>query len=1031
MPTEPTEPAEPTVTRTPEGCTDASPTCTVASRAANGVVTTTVTTNMTVGMTHTRTVTVSGTTRTITTTDTKGTEDTTDDEVTRVEMLTCTGGENCVRMSRADTDHSGDSPVTTTIMYSYSSSRGGRIETTETSTGTLMRTFSQYEGGDPVSTVFTHTGGLTVTTMNAAGMRVETTYATTADAMAGANPMSMRVGPARTGSNSGFMPGETVTRTEFTPDASPEGGRTLVATEYEETIPMMAGDEVVEMVVRRTYITARDASGRETERRTVTVANNLDTLTLRRLVETEHPATDDTMPETVVTTTEYDTDGTTVTRTTIATTDEDGEVETIVRNGPSNSGIVTTTVTSSDGLTVATTYGPGPDAGNPAARDGETDTVVTNAAGTEVVTTTSTGTGGDRAVSMVVTRDEAGAETMRVQYKNMAGEVAFADQVTRETITTAHMPGGGSTVTTVTATRADADSEYMTGNTVVVTNDAMGREVLRVTTNSDNEETERRVSVYAADGARTETRTFSGGEGDMLMDVGIREWNTEGALVDDVVFHPGVQSHAIVTDEQYTMIQTGLAPRPNSKTVMGQATLHLDYDDDDAFDAWVGGSPDFTGDTDLEVEMITRSPDCTAGTSCTYSALRAGNTELVALRRGEWRLYNSAGNAVFIDTGISTYNNAINPFWHTVGEDGPDGWNTNIRRTTQGVLLRVLSDLLGIGGAGLSTEYTPGNLAAITAAPTGTPIAPTYNFTASAAAMDAMDRNTYTYLTTAELPRGVMGIGRQVKQVDSYLRLADADLPAAERKVAVKVENYFGWMANSMFTVRRVTAENADGGDWEHDDPLVVDADPANRARALVGMVSGDPSIRPELRREAGMTDPGTWSGSMIGVGTIQGERYRGNAKVSVDFAANDVSTQFTEIQLDQGGVRGAEFGRFSTFSSQLADDLTDADGITFRSTRIEDAGGYTSTSLTGVNETNYPLARRSSSLQAQFYGPDAAEVAGTFNAIGLALGGQAGDDDVLDNTVGGRDDLTVNRGDIVGAFGATRDPMTEAEDDN
>ena len=349
----------------------------------------------------------------------------------------------------------------------------------------------------------------------------------------------------------------------------------------------------------------------------------------------------------------------------------------------------------------------------------------------------------------------------------------------------------------------------------------------------------------------------------------------------------------------------------------------------------------------------------------------------------------------------------------------------------------MLSDLLDVGGAGVSSAYTAtdaGNVAALradanAAAPTND-IDPTYKFVVTPAAeMNPMDRNTYTYLRTAELPDGVTGIGRQVRQVDSYLRLGgvrgvaadpDATPPVTaveENKVSVQVENYFGWMENSMFTVRRVTAENADY-EWFGAD-ATFEADPADRVRLLVGMASGDPSDRPEIRREAGMTDPGTWTGSMIGVGSIQGERYTGDALVSVRFSDNRVNTQFKRVQLDRGGLSDAEFGRFSTLSNNLASDLTDADGITFRSAAgITDAGAFTSTDLRGASGES----AWASNLQGQFYGPDAAEVAGTFTAYGLAVGGRADDADLSG-------DLSRNRGDIVGAFGAARDAMVEAED--
>ena len=111
---------------------------------------------------------------------------------------------------------------------------------------------------------------------------------------------------------------------------------------------------------------------------------------------------------------------------------------------------------------------------------------------------------------------------------------------------------------------------------------------------------------------------------------------------------------------------------------------------------------------------------------------------------------------------------------------------------------------------------------------------------------------------------------------------------------------------------------------------------------------------------------------------------------------------------------------RFVKFNGAIAPELNDEDGITFTSTRIENAGSYASTVLSGATGG----AAYSSSLSAQFYGPDAAEVAGTFNAHGLAVGGRAGDAELTGTPIS----LTANRGDIVGAFGAARDDLVEAE---
>ena len=546
-----------------------------------------------------------------------------------------------------------------------------------------------------------------------------------------------------------------------------------------------------------------------------------------------------------------------------------------------------------------------------------------------------------------------------------------------------------------------------------------------------NEPTATTTTVFAADRSSAVTRVSSGGAGDRLRDRHIVRRAAPaggavlGAITDDIVVHPGVQDHPVVSDEQYAAIRAGLAPRENSRLLMGQAVLHLDYDDDDGFAAWYTGH---TGDTDLEVELHTENPVCATG-GCTYSRLRGG-PGLAPSPEGEARLYRSSDNQELLNVGLSIYINAEQSFRDTITADLAAGWNSNSRKATQGVILELLSDLLDFGGAGLSSAYAEdeneGNVAAFRAAadPDGTDIEPTYRFAAAPAAMDDADRNTYTRLWPAEeLPRGVLGVGRQAKRIDSYKRLggrradADAEPAVAENKVAVRAENYFGWMASSMFTVRRVTAENVDGYDWHR----LAGVDPADRVRAHVGMVGGDPSVRPEERRAAGMTDPGTWTGQMIGVGTIQGERYRGDAVVAVDFAANDVTTQFKQIRLDLGGLSDAEFVRFAKLNGAIAPELNDADGITFTSTRIENAGSYASTVLSGATGG----ATYSSSLSAQFYGPDAAEVAGTFNAHGLAVGGRASDTELTGTPIS----LTANRGDIVGAFGATRDPMVEAEE--
>ena len=211
---------------------------------------------------------------------------------------------------------------------------------------------------------------------------------------------------------------------------------------------------------------------------------------------------------TTKTTTEYGTDGTTVTGTTVMITDM-MVVTTTVYMGATReeTDIVTTRVVNppaDDGsTTVATTYGAmyTEPAGDDSPNMGETFSVKTD--GNTIVTTVTTGAGDDLMVLRRVTTDENGAVTMRVNVSNSGN--------TEERIATAYMAAGGSTVTTTTWTRDDADDALeQSGNTVVVTNDASGRETRRVTRNAMNEVTEQRDTDYAADGSSTETRTFSG-----------------------------------------------------------------------------------------------------------------------------------------------------------------------------------------------------------------------------------------------------------------------------------------------------------------------------------------------------------------------------------------------------------------------------------------------------------------------------------------------------------------------------------------
>ena len=1041
-PTEPTDPAptEPSMTRDPEGCTDASATCLVTSTAADGTMTVTLTTNTAdaAAMTNTRRV-ITGTTATITVTSTA--EGHANRMVSVSENTGCSIAEGAgmctgtaVLVRRYEYDADGDlmttlhyemgrlmrrvsGELTTTI--AYSSSGGGRTETTVTSAGTRVQTFSQYSGGT-ATTVFTSTSGLIVTTMSmdAMGMpvRVQTTYANAADAMNMENPTEMTVGPAAD-ADTGFEDGETVTRTVYS--NTEIGGRTLVATAY----TMEVGGDDPEAVSSRTYITATDAQGRETQRRTFMVdASNAETTVIRE-VATTYPEAGGME----ATTTEGPAGS--VTRTTVVTTAADGEVTTVVRDGGASDDITTTTVVSSDGNTVATTYGPGYAT---MSRRGQTDTAVTGADGT-VVTTTSTGTGDSRVVSMMVTRDELGAETMRVAF----------DGNNRETTSTAYMAGGGSTVTTVSATRADADSEYEDTGTVVVTRDPMNREVLRVTMDEDGETTGTTTTVYAADGSSTADADVLGrhrrhADGRQHRDAGrARHGRDRGhdhrrhrdpsgragprhrlgrAVRDDPDRHghsgraarPSCRKPCCTSTTAATKLSTALRIRPTGRARAG----------------W-----------DVEVELITAAPAC-SGSSCTYQNFGSNTPPYIVepTEQPEVRIYRSDTDAYVGREGPPIGNTNIwsgrgfpDPglYWSSFGAGG-EGWDNNLNNrqgpTGRAIMFRLLADLLGIGGAGVTAEYTaPEDLTADPRVADNLPkLRPSVEI--GRAAATALERNTFTDLKTTGLPTGVVGIGRQVKEVDSYLRLGgtrgdDADDASDDVAVGVKVENYFGWMANSMFTVRRVTANGVAGEryDWLAGAPAPGATD---EVRAYLAMASGDPSGRPTERSADGMTDPGTWTGSMLGVGSIQGERYRGRAMVSVDFDTNGVTTAFDQIRLAtdfDADLTDENLGRIQHVHAELRD------GISFESAGILSDGSFSSSMLmdgafTQDTSRNDSVARISQ-LDGQFYGEGAAEVAGTFTAYHLALGKK------------GQEATDGYRGDIVGAFGAARDPMTEAED--
>ena len=1074
-PTDPDPEPTPTVVRTPTGCTDASAMCTVTT---NGAVTR-LTTNAedTTAMTNTRTITA-GSTRTITVTSTATGHD---NRVNSIETCTVSGN-SCTRTSREERTYTtaggntaastvtrtytmgretrrvtvmGD--TTTTVGIGYSSSNGGRTERTVTSAGTRVQTFSQFSGGTATSTVFTSTDGLTVTTANAAGMRVETVYANAADAQAGQNPRSMTVGMARqvnmADADTGFAAGD-ATRTVYVANPVALAGQTLVS--WTATVRYDAdGDPEDPVIASRTYITASDTQGRETRRETRTVSNGLDgavTVT----VTTAYPEAGG-MTETTVTGTRW----------TRAATDAMGTVTTDVRAGTTDTADLITRMianpAASDGSrTVDTVFGPAALAAD-RRTGGHRDRVRTNADGT-TVTSRFTGAGvtvtdeDDWVTVSVTTRDENGVETMLVTFSGND----------RTTTTTAYMIAGSSTVTTVTARRASATAAYMTRNTVVVTNDNMGREVLRVTTDSDGDETDRRVTVYAADGSSTQTRTFSGGMGDMLMDTGIIRRaaptaaqiasGTMGTIEDDIVVHPGVQEHAIVSDAEYTAIRDGLAVGADSKTVMGQALLHLNYENSPALISMIAfgdrGTPPATM-VDFELELISQRPTSCTGSSCTYERLKyyTGPYDGSSGSRPESRTYitpgGSTARALATPGGIASGTLSTQQYPWGYGSDVPatnnNGGIDGFRPDSRAALFELLSDLLNVGGSGVSTTFRD-----YTAADGDTAAVEPRVVVTRTDLGDALDRNTYTYLKTTDLPNGVLGIGQQVKEVDSYLRLGGSrgatDAASDDAPVRVRVENYFGWMENSMFTVRRATAQNVPGTnyDWTGTD-ITGPPDTASEIRGYIGIVSGDnPSIGPVERRAAGMVDPGTWTGAMIGVGSVQGERYRGRTQVSVDFNTNQVTTKFDQIRLalDSAADLTENPIRFQHVSGVLtdqdgADDMLG--GITFTTSDsgpragIMRDGSYTAHLVTGgVSEPAFadslPEAQRerrfaadpeagiSSSLSAQFYGDGATEVAGTFNAYGLALG-KAGDETTADL-----------RGDLVGAFGAIRDPMTEAE---
>ena len=483
---------------------------------------------------------------------------------------------------------------------------------------------------------------------------------------------------------------------------------------------------------------------------------------------------------------------------------------------------------------------------------------------------------------------------------------------------------------------------------------------------------------------------------------------------------------------------------------MSKALLHLNYSGDTNFNDFLS-SPPASGGVNVEMELITASPTC-AASSCTYRDLLS-NVEPSQIP--EVRVFGATSGTLMAPQVLAIGGTGTvggwngNPygelFWDSLAQ-GTLGFDNNrgSRRGPAGraALFQLLTDLLEVGGAGATAKYTPPQ--SLTVDPRGdvttdpqvarnrAMLRPTVEV--GRAAATALERGTFTHLETTGLPERVLGIGQQVKEVNSYLRLGgsrDTNDPMNDVAVPVKVENYFGWMANSMFTVRRVTASRVAGRryDFLNGGPV---PDASDEIRVSIGMASGSPSGRPSERTAEGMTDPGTWTGSMIGVGSVRGERYRGRSEVSVNFDTNSVTTEFSDIRLARDSDSDLNTDYFDPVANREQLDRDDhvgnvhpelENGISFESAGIMRDGSFTSSRLMdggipGLGEDRNGSAPATvSSLSGQFYGPDAAEVAGTFTAYGLALGKT------------GEDDTPGYRGDLVGAFGAARDAMEEAED--
>ena len=1044
-------PVEPTTTYTDlmgvmsDDCGEgaANENCIITTRRGETVIETRRIVTTTAAMMKTRTETVDGTGKTITIRSTAAGHG---NRVISVEELTCTAGANCMLTSfravmykgdgTVNTDitrhyvngremrrvsGTGDAAVTTNIMYS--SSNGGRTETTVKAGGRLVERFNQIVGGTATSTMFTSTDGNTVTMPdpNDPTMRIETTSA-------GGRVTEVKTGMPALNEDTGFLATAEIRITRYR--VVPSEGTGLVATTHTQGREGANDERPAAVLVSRTYIRTVDADGRETRRETLPVNAGIDGTAKLSDVVTVYPT--ETVRTTKKTTTEYESGGINVKTVTVMETDSMKKVTTTVYkndamdpNAVADANIVTTTVENppenDDSVTVVTTYGEMYDelAGADSPNVGDKFSVKTSANGRTIVTTVTRGT----MTLRTVTRDELGAETEREVFSGN----------TRTTTETTYLSTGGSTVTTTMATRENADSEYADTGSVVETKDAMGRVTKRETRDKDKKVTGTRVTVYEdrRDGtsvATTMLPAHPSGD-DKLRDIEIVTKNAMGDIVSDVVVNPGVQLHTSVSEPQYNTIQDGMAARTDAKTVMGQAILHLNYVNSEAFASFDTG----TGNRNLEVEVITTRPSCTAD-KCTYNDLRHSTgyrTSTVNNLRPatEIRLYETTAPTDAITPNGLGLSQSLGSWAYvpdaTTGFNVPETaadpaatrsrWDNNMgSRNAKVVMHQLLADLLNVGGAGAKATYTAPTAGYLASDPPFAIGVTGPKVEVESAAATSPERKTFTYLTETGLPVGVLGIGQQAKRVDSYKLLGgtrdnDPDDPAVGVAVPVKVtvENYFGWMQNSMFTVRRVVATGVTGSKYDWVNGAALDV--PGTVRAYFGMVSGTPSDRPSDRSTDSMIDPGTWTGTMIGVGSVQGERYRGRAKVTVNFNNNNVTTAFDQINLAQ--YSDADFtenlNRFGGVPVTLRD------GIEFTSTGgITSEGSYTSDTLkNGFADTN-----KISSLYAQFYG-DGKEVAGTFNAYQMALGTGS--------------EFGTARGDLVGAFGAARDPMTERPADN